>query len=74
MIRAHDFIHDDHILNPWHQAFADQKIIQAPTNILLAGMHAVGPPCVAHRIRVKMPENIHQTMREVFIYPYAFFG
>ena len=74
MIAAHNIGVNHSFFDSILQAVGDEKIVNAPTNIAIAGLHHVGPPGIGVFARwIKVAEGICETFHEEFTHFAAFF-
>ena len=71
VIRPHDLIVDDDVLNSWHKRLRDEEKVQPPANTPGAGVEAVRPPGVLDPVRVEPPVGIDKTGIEKILNPLA---
>ena len=71
MIRAEDVVVDKGPFHPaaFDQIARDEKIIDPPADVPLAGLEAIGPPGVLHGIRIKVPKSVHITAVDDAVQP-----
>ena len=74
MVRTHYLSVVDHIFDPDQQALGNQEIIQAPTDVIFAGIGQKCPPGIFNPLRIKMAEGIDKSMGQVLVDPGPFFG
>jgi len=73
VVRAMDFIPDNHIFYPGNQGLGNEEIVQPPTDVALAGITDIGPPSVLDALRVQMAVNVHEAVVKEFLHPFTLF-
>ena len=58
VVAAEDVGKDAGISNVRHQAVADDEIVDAPADVLLTGLEAIGPPGILNLVRIEGAEGV----------------
>ena len=74
MVRPKDIIVNESLFNPApvDNIASDEKIIDPPPDIAIAGLEPVGPPRIFYGIRMKMTEGVDVSVFSDSVEPITF--
>ena len=64
VVAAEYLVMDGSFFEPWSQPIGDEKVVDAPAGVLLAGAEAVAPPAVFDGLGIEVAERICEAIAE----------